>query len=286
MCLNIKKVAGTVILYNAQDEKFINITSYIDQVDKLIVINNSDLNSIRIPDYDTWNTKIKLIDNHQNLGIAKALNQAANYAIEQGYEFLLTMDQDSIFITNYVSKALDQFNNNSEIAITCPQISYDINPKIEEFETREVMIALTSGSIIRLSVFKLLGGFDEKLFIDYVDYDFSLKVLSNGYKIFQMGNCILKHNLGNTTKVRLFFKSFYPTNHNPLRLYYRTRNRLYIRKRFFQKFPDIFQKDKIDFLKEIGKILLFEKEKYKKFIMIIRGYRDFKKNIYGKYLDI
>ena len=46
---------------------------------------------------------ITIIKNGKNEGIAKALNQMFEFAIEQQYEYVLTLDQDSVCPDNIIS---------------------------------------------------------------------------------------------------------------------------------------------------------------------------------------
>jgi len=67
----------------------------LDQVDKLYIIDNSEkqnsplFEKIRLP------KKLEYVWNRSNLAFAAALNLGANRAINQRFDYLLTMDQDS-----------------------------------------------------------------------------------------------------------------------------------------------------------------------------------------------
>ncbi|MEO7776817.1 MAG: glycosyltransferase, partial [Fibrobacteria bacterium] len=90
-------IAGAVILFNPAEDVFGNIESYAPFVKLLIVIDNSPSKNHALADKikGSWNSVI--IANGENLGLAAALNQAASIAREKGFEWLLTMDQDSRF---------------------------------------------------------------------------------------------------------------------------------------------------------------------------------------------
>ena len=89
------KLAGVVVWYNPSDKDVKNIQSYIDELDKLYIFDNSEKkdNKNKVP----TSKKIEYISQHENLGIATALNITANKALGEGYLYLLTMDQDSKF---------------------------------------------------------------------------------------------------------------------------------------------------------------------------------------------
>jgi len=277
------KTAGVTILYNPNEEVITNILTYLDQIELLYIVDNSETKGLitdKLKDY----TKIKFIDNFENIGIAAALNKAANQAIEDNYDILLTMDQDSRVSKNLVEEMIKQFERNDKIGILSPFVIHKNNPLIPPpQELESITFAITSGCTIRLSIYKEIGGFDEKLFIDYVDIDYSLRMLSRGYRIYQLNNTSIYHNLGQIKEEKFFFKKFYPTNHPPMRLYYRTRNRFFVNNLYKGVFPEYVHEDKKNFIKELIKILLFEKEKLSKYYMIILGYIHYKKNKFGKY---
>jgi len=93
---------GIVIWYYPTLENMDNINSYIDNVHKLIIIDNSDVdNSALLSGFN--NSKILYIANKENRGMAAALNQGCRIGINSGAEWVLTMDQDSSFLLNNLS---------------------------------------------------------------------------------------------------------------------------------------------------------------------------------------
>lgn len=282
------KVCGVVILYNPQIDVVNNINTYINQVSNLLVIDNSDLpiNEFLLEQIKSIHNTL-YISNHQNVGIAAALNIGAKKALELGSEYLLTMDQDSTVSENLVNEMLFAFSKDENIAILTPFVIHPQNPrKPNSVQLQEETIAMTSGCMMRLSIFKAVGEFLEYLFIDYVDHEFSLRVLSDGYKIFQVNNVFVYHTLGSIEKRRLMLMKVFPTNHNPLRLYYRTRNRLYVYKKYGEKFPEYVREDRKSFIRELLKIILYEKNKIKKLNMIVLGFFDYKRSNFGKLNDV
>lgn len=280
------KIAGVVVLYNPDEKVFENINSYIDEIDVLYAVDNSDTSNTSIVNQLIENEKISYISNHSNLGIAAALNTAAQKAIEQGYHWLLTMDQDSK-ATEGMLKKLILFIENEQtehVGILSPFHASKIQSKSESTEKYEIiMTTLTSGNLLNLEIFKLIGPFLEKLFIDYVDYEYCLRLNVNQYKVVKVNDAILDHHAGDlsTRKVGKFQVS--TTNHSFLRRYYITRNRLYVMKQYKKYYPQFYRDEIRFFIKETVKIILFEKDKYKKLKKIVEGYLDFKRNKFGKY---
>ena len=279
------KIAAVTVLYNPNEEVITNILSYSNQIDKLYIVDNSEKeNKKNIISRLISNPQVTLIENSENIGIAAALNKGANNAISDGYDFLLTLDQDSRISEEYVCKMLKELGGDDNIGILSPFVIHNANrKKPPNFELKKVTVAITSGCIISLFVFKKIGGFLEKLFIDYVDHEYCLRTISCGYKVLQLNSVYLYHNLGEVQKKNFILRKVFPTNHSPLRWYYRTRNRFYVYKNYKERFPEYVRHDQEQFLKELLKILLYEKQKWEKVKMIFEGYRDYKKNRFGKF---
>ena len=277
------KVAGIVVLYEPTREVLRNIQSYIMQVKQLFIVDNSENADSQIVE------KIKKINNaeyiglNENIGIAAALNIGAKRAIEGGYEYLLTMDQDSYASPHMVLKLLDVFSHHSMVGISA---AFPVNKLFTKLPTddkiHKIDVVITSGNLINLKAYSKVGSFLNKLFIDYVDFEFCFRLRSKGYNIFINNAAILSHSVGELKKWRLFGISYYSTNHPPIRLYYRTRNRFYVRNLYYKEFTSFFMHDLWTFTKEIIKIILVESNKLEKLKMIIGGYKDYQRNIFGK----
>jgi len=282
----MSKIAAVVILYNPELSILENIKSYIDQVEKLYVVDNSEASNESLIQEIKSFSKIEYIPNKYNIGIAAALNIGARKAIEKGFDYLLTMDQDSETPPRMVANLLNCFSEDLKIALVSPLIKHQTGRNIiqsTEKVCEQIYTAWTSGNLLDLNIFKLSGGFKEELFIDYVDHEYCLRLNKMGYKIYRCNKTFLKHNLGKIEEINLIFRKVYPTNHSALRLYYRTRNRFYVKKIYKNIFPEFFKQDDKDFWKSFLKIILFEKKRIKKIKFMLQGYHDFRKNIFGKY---
>jgi rhamnosyltransferase len=282
------RIAGAVVLYNPEYNCINNINSYLSQVSLLCVIDNSEKQNIELVNELISNPKVKYVENKSNFGVAQALNQAARTAINNNYDFLLTMDQDSIaddqLVENYVSFLS---NNRFNVGILAPAPVYIKGiEKKDSVNSKEVNVAITSGSLLNLIAFEKVGEFNKGLFIDYVDFEYCLRLKESGFKILQLNDAIIFHSLGNIERRRFLFKQVFITHHSPERIYYRTRNRLYVAWKYINVFPLFVGKDFLLFFNEILKIIFFEKGKILKIKMIMLGIRDWIKNKYGKLENI
>ena len=111
------EVIAIVIAYNIKKNLLSeNIFSYINFVDKVLVVDNSD----KPTDLSNINktNKIEYISLNGNFGIAKALNVGLEYAFKYKYKYALTMDQDSKFSNNLIEEY--RKNQQANVAIYSP----------------------------------------------------------------------------------------------------------------------------------------------------------------------
>ncbi len=142
---------------------------------------------------------------------------------------------------------------------------------------------MTSGKLLNLKVHRIVSGFEEKFFIDYVDHEYCLRLRKNHFKIIRNNEILLNHSLG-TFEVRIFFgKKIGISNHNYIRRYYIARNGLYTVKKYFSFDTPFCFKIIENIIYDFVRILLFEKEKYLKMKTVANGIYHFIINRYGKY---
>ncbi len=279
-------VAGVVILYNPEQDVIENINSYLDQIDYLFIIDNSEKPNPSIQEFSKTNKKIQYIINKQNLGVATALNLGANKAFESGFKYLLTMDQDSRAPFNLVECLLNIAKTDETIGIASPVHSNKYGTHIKHNNTNNnvsyVISVMTSGNLLSLNVFKKTGEFCDDFFIDYVDIEYCIRLNYKNYKVVQLNNLILEHKEANISEKNFFLRKFYPTNNAPFRWYYKTRNLLYLRDKYKKIFPGPLKIEYNTYLRNILKIIIFEKQKITKIKMIIYGYIDYRNNKLGK----
>jgi len=290
--MNNMQVAATVILYNPEDDVYNNISSYGKEVATLIVVDNSTIHNLElIEKIQNSFENLIYINNNANVGIATALNIGCDKAIELGYEWILTMDQDSKFInfSNYLS--CFQKINTKTTALIAPNTMWHTDKHVDKTKKchfQEKFLVITSGNLLNLQLFNKMGRFEDKLFIDMVDHDYCLKVQSQGFKIYFFENILLQHSLGSLfqRKNLITGRIRNKIEHNPQRVYYITRNYLYTWKKYHKQFPKQFNLLKtlnILFIHEITKIVLYEDKKIFKIYAKIIGVLHFLLGRYGVY---
>lgn len=280
-------IAGVIVLFNPDKSVANNIDSYISNIDILFAIDNSENINHSLVNTLSLNPKIQYFYNEGNQGIANALNNGAEKAIKMGYEWLLTMDQDSRFTSKTIAAYISccrEYTNKQSLAVFSPSHYKNNSPKHEDSSCKTIqqMIVMTSGNIINLHVFKQLGGFEKKLFIDEVDHDYCLKANLSGFSVLQFSNIMLDHELGELKTIKRNGKVATYNSHSPQRYYYITRNSLYIWYKYRHSFPDFINSRIINVSKDIAFALIYDNNKFYRFMNVLKGIFHFLVGHYGK----
>lgn len=279
---------AAVITYHPDKEVIDNILTYYDAVEKVIIVDNSENDSSAFYSLLTPYSKIVLITNHANLGLGKALNIAAEKAIEKGYKWLLTMDQDSKFdpiqLDNYIS-CFKEMNNETLGVIGISFFGSNTKPLNDlPCSQEQADTVITSGSIVNLTAWKKINGFNELLFIDGVDDEFCFRLHLENLLVIKLNNISLDHRLGND----VFVKNWHigpivkRNIHAPVRLYYMVRNYRYLIKKYELHFPAKTKEYKKTLLIKIKNNLLYSKGRCTLVNYIARGIIDAKRKKLGK----
>lgn len=239
------KLSAVVIWYNpASLGKGVaeeNILAYSSFVGKVYVVDNSCEDNSILCERIQNSVYIPL---GKNEGIGIALNIGCKRAFDDGFEWCMTMDQDSHWETTelslYINKFKEKVSCNLDIKSFAPAIRKSFAHSVlgdlkwkflhslgmcgetlldEEFCDR----VICSGNVINLNSWKSLGGFLEELFIDEVDYEFCYRLREAGGRILKLNGAYLDHVLGESKK------TFFPvSSHKGERLYYIFRNMMYV----------------------------------------------------------
>lgn len=269
-------IAG-IVTYNPDcDRLFDNICLCLEQIDRIIIVDNGSNNLLNIKNIiDKFDEKIEFYPLGSNKGIAFALNELIRISKDYKKDWLLTLDQDSILVPNILNSYTSIHIDNAIAMITSiindRNFGVDSNfAKEKEYESIEACI--TSGCLLNVDKAIEVDGFDDTMFIDYVDFDLCKRLILKGYKIVRINQIGLIHEVGNGKIVRKFGKKVIIYNHNRNRHFYQARNRAYFMRKY-GKYLSI--KDKLKFIKlhieKMTNILLFENDKFRKTMKYIEG---------------
>jgi rhamnosyltransferase len=285
-----KQIASYITAYedrNALLKCIEAISSQTVIVNQIIIIDNSHKPLIDSREYTNLNICFKHFP--ANIGISGGLGVGIRLALESGFDFLWTFDQDSEPEIDALEKLIHQYEilsgKDNKIGMIGPlpvdivtgqmwhgiifdRYRFKESPLAESSEDYYKCDAIiTSGSLINLHAAQQVPFPREDLFIDSVDWDYCMSFRNCGYEIVLAKNSILNHRFGNVKEVKSVFKrrniSIY--HYSPLRYYYMCRNHTFIETRLaiLEKgiVPSISQRIKSLFVLSI-KILIYEEMRW------------------------
>lgn len=234
------KTIAVMVTYNPDQTLLANVVgSLAAQVNRCIVVDNSPYPNESLEYLPFPN--LQIIPLGENTGIAYAQNIGIRKALENGADYILLSDQDTLFPANYVESMLASFPKNQPIATMAPLFK-DINQrtantgfiqnsllgfkKIHPTEgLHDVLQTIASGLILNTHHLSDIGLMDEPLFIDWVDLEWCWRARSKGYKILGNADVTITHQLGDTA-TDIGFREV--NLRSPLRHYYITRNAFHL----------------------------------------------------------
>jgi rhamnosyltransferase len=264
------------------DRKFSErLAQIVPQVDHIIIVDNHS-NSEAVQMLRTLCIEVngELIENEENRGVATALNQGIRRAIELGYPWAITFDQDSWPDQNLVKTLCETYANYPErwkVKLVGSNYRSSVTGRpflnfknITSSFFVESAVVITSGALMCIRAYEEVGPFRDDFFIDLVDHEYCLRIRSYGYKVLISRKALITHHLGNESFHRFLWGQVC-YNHSPLRKYYMTRNCLMTFRLYGYKEPYWVVRRFGGMFKEVFLIILFEREKWEKLRAMLLG---------------
>lgn len=242
------KIFSVIVTYNPE---LVDLKQQIklisDQKSEIIVVDNNSTNLNLLSEMcaSFGSTRLTLIRNSENIGLAKAQNIGINLALQNNASHVILFDQDSIPDDNFFSKLLTDeaylISNGIKFSAIGP-VTYDpvsmepypitryVGPFIRRIypsseKPVEATFIIASGCLIRADILRRIGGMRDELFIDYIDVEWCLRANGEGLPCFVSPNARMSHRVGDK-RVRFLWRTI--AAHSPLRRYYLLRNSFYI----------------------------------------------------------
>jgi rhamnosyltransferase len=248
--MNPTKVYSVIVSYNPDLERFQTLLSRIVQQCSVVVCDNSDAQSKinRIVDLASI-YGAHYLGMQGNVGIAVAQNLGARFSFNKGADYVLLLDDDSIPDLNIVEKLyafLKIFDNDSIVVSAVPIMGgVDVSNTNTRSAVRSNRDLMSSGTMISRRIFDCVGGFQEDLFIDGVDFEWGWRARRNGVQLYVISSSSIQHRLGVSAIPLLSGIIKIPS---PVRHYYQYRNILYLI--VFGRSPCLWR------IKEIFKVII------------------------------
>lgn len=234
------KMHALIVTFNPQMDTFTNnLTSIMRQVDKVIIVDNSNihLKQQQLKKYLDNINNVILIQPEMNLGIAYAQNIGFMQAIKSGADYVITFDQDSSVEDGLIAALFKEYQNISkhqDIRIAClgPSVVNERDNSLYEkyfYKSKQltdtifsVKSIISSGTLYDVNVFSAIGLNKAEWFIDSIDIEWCYRARYLGYHVLMTKAVVMKHNLGSKDISLPIGKKI--NIGSPFRLYYVYRN--------------------------------------------------------------
>ena len=255
------RVAAVIIAYHPDRELLTsNISAIYRHVEKVIVWQNSDDDL----SYCRMFPNVVFGGSGANEFIARPLNETLRTLHSEGYDYILTMDQDSVFedFGGFLSAA--DKDNGENVAIYAPNAgNLGLDGQVAPVDVESV---ITSGCLVNIDTAMKLNGFREDYGIYWVDSEFCYWARLNGYRIRVLPNHVLRQRFGEKTDTIFGFKC---SNYSATVYFYIVRNMLWLRREFREA---VSMKCILYTLgTNLRGIILGEKQKFRKLLFIFKA---------------
>jgi rhamnosyltransferase len=244
-------VIAIIAAYRPEPALLENVRQTASQVAHVVVVNDGSPAGSESIFHQLETAGAVVLNQPANMGIAAALNAGIGYARKEWEaDFFLTLDQDSLPTADYVRSALATFTRAQDAGLPVGFVaasSYSGHPIPVRGSERNFVNAfdpMQSGWLVPLSTLDRVGDFDEGLFIDGVDSDFTMRTRSAGLSVLVGEGCEIQHDLGQRLPGLLLGKPLTVLGreisynyHSPARVYYICRNGTLLSHRYVRKDP-------------------------------------------------
>jgi len=291
---HLSDIGVVVVTYHPEGDFCSRLQKMAAQGAFMVVVDNASNNEARtelnaVCQQYGWS----IVSNSANLGVGAALNQGVRCIAERGLAWALLFDQDSEPLADMSRQMLETLHRHPlAMKVSIIGISYH-DPKtgvrhqvlrphprfsfffqkasVQTIDLHSVTMAITSGSLLRVSDFFILGPFDEGFFIDYIDTDFCLRCRRHGRLIAISAAARMEHSLGSREVCRRLGMAVYPLNHPALRHYYIARNRIRMWRRYGWRYPHWWLFDVTFGVMNVVRVLVAERQRRGKLAAMVQG---------------
>ena len=279
-----------VTLYNPSEKEFNNCRILSQQVDTVILCDNSQESHETVFQNEK---NIIYITKNENLGLGAAFNVALNNDtyVWKDDDLIIFFDQDSQIGEGYIQALQDEYRKIETLIpnLGClgPVFYNTSNGRTERprqkknitDETYEVSNTITSSLMMRYGNLKRIDFWNEKVFLDLADWDLCWRMQKAGMVCCMTEKVVLHHSVGNGEKkvgpIKLRVGQ-------PFREYYQTRDALYLLQENYVPLKMRLRLiANVTIRPVVHYLMLDDKKSRMKFIR--RGINDYKKGVHGEY---
>ena len=279
-----------VTLYNPSEKEFNNCRILSQQVDTVILCDNSQESHETVFQNEK---NIIYITKNEILGLGAAFNVALKndtYGWKDD-DLIIFFDQDSQIGEGYIQALQDEYRKIEtlipNLGCLVPVFYNTSNGRTERprqkknitDETYEVSNTITSSLMMRYGNLKRIDFWNEKVFLDLADWDLCWRMQKAGMVCCMTEKVVLHHSVGNGEKkvgpIKLRVGQ-------PFREYYQTRDALYLLQENYVPLKMRLRLiANVTIRPVVHYLMLDDKKSRMKFIR--RGINDYKKGVHGEY---
>jgi rhamnosyltransferase len=239
-------LCAVVVTYHPDEALPSRIAKIVEQVARIYIVDNASAPTERdmLRSMVASDGRVRLDLSPENEGVGAALNRGLQHAIEDGFAWAVTFDQDSLVDADMIAELSAIYAEHPErhrVKVVGPNyIDGTGDPGLRlahGARWQETFDAITSGAMISVTGYQLVGPFREDFFIDSVDHEFCLRLRRAGMTILCSTRPLMHHALGRAEKYWVPWGKIVLSHHAPFRRYYITRNRILTMKAFALREP-------------------------------------------------
>jgi GT2 family glycosyltransferase len=224
---NIPKVDIIILTFNCKNDTLeclaslrkINYPQY-----RVTVVDNGSKNGSQEAIIQKF-PEVNYLFNPKNLRFAGGNNVALRNTLKEGFDYALLLNNDTIVDPNFLSEMVKGAETDPAIGLVGPKIYYYEHPKVIWFAggkadirfayMRHIGIGQTDGELyshprevnflngacvlVKCEVMRKIGFLDESFFLYNEDFDFCLRAIKAGYKLYYQPQAIIWHKVSRTT---------------------------------------------------------------------------------------
>lgn len=286
------RITAIVTVYYPNEKHLANIYKIAEQVDRIIVSDNSSFNNKYIFRkfsnlyYFFWN---------KNLGLSASFNKILkNTNLNwDNNDFVIFFDQDTTIPLNHINSLIKDYESlvSKGYDVGCIGPVYFNKsmgkkeiPKLRKCISKSIIKVkniITTSMLCNYSKLKSINFWNEEIFLDLADFDLCWRFNDRNIHCFMSYNSVIYHNVGEGKRKILFFNIRIA---KPFREYYQTRDCLYL-----------IKKDYVPWMMKLRFILnltlrpllhfIFLDSSKARMKFVLKGYSDYFKNIHGELFD-
>lgn len=236
--------AAVIVTHFPDREALDSLDRVASRCARLVVVDNTPAGDA--PEFRAA-SRITVLRPGRNIGLAAALNRGVRAAGEAGFENIFLLDQDSRLPEGFFREMLnfEEAEEAKDSALgfcvadfrdrnsgTPARFSLLRRSSFRLQTGREIgrrpapgaLVAITSGTLIRYSLYQRIGPFREDYFIGFVDVEYGLRAAGLGLRVALNSQLTIDHAVGHRVVKRFLGLTLKPDHEPPARKYYAARN--------------------------------------------------------------